>query len=278
MDHLLVNWPLVLSVVIAIVLQISYFHGLMSYHTLDAPQFFLTAPAACPYIEGEVERKVFTHLVGELAPQLNDVLSEGGFRRSQNIAYRPACENCRACISVRVLVDDFMPTRSMKRIEKRNADLIGTPIDPIATSEQYALFRKYINARHYDGGMAEMSMLDYLMMVQDTHIDTLLIEYRKRGPDSAFTGKGEGPPIAYALTDRLRSGLSMVYSFFDPEENRRSIGSYLILEHIRRARKEGLPHLYLGYWVEQSAKMAYKARFLPQERVTPNGWERFGRQ
>jgi len=247
----------------------------MSYHQHDAPQFYLTAPAACPYIKGEVERKVFTHLVGELAPQLNDVLSEGGFRRSQNIAYRPACENCRACVSVRVLVNDFRPTRSMKRITKRNSDLIGTPVEPIPTGEQFELFRKYIDARHLDGGMAEMSVLDYSMMVQDTHIDTQLIEYRKRGPDTGITGKGIGPPIAYALTDQLRSGLSMVYSFFDPQEHRRSLGSYLILEHIERARKAGLPHVYLGYWVKKSAKMAYKARFLPQERVSSNGWERY---
>ncbi len=247
----------------------------MSYQPHETPQFYLTAPAECPYIEGEVERKVFTHLVGDLAPQLNDVLSEGGFRRSQNIAYRPACERCRACISVRVLVDEFQPTTSMRRIEKRNQDIVGKVIEPTPTSEQFSLFRKYIETRHSSGGMADMSVLDYSMMVQDTHIHTQLIEYRKRGPDSLITGEGEGPPIAYALTDTLRNGLSMVYSFFDPDEKSRSLGTYLILEHMRRARRAGLPYVYLGYWVESSPKMAYKARFLPQERMTTSGWAKY---
>ena len=246
----------------------------MSYHPHDTPQFYLTAPAACPYIDGQIERKVFTHLVGDLAPQLNDVLSEGGFRRSQNIAYRPACDGCRACVSVRVLVGEFHPGKSMQRIEKRNKDLIGNLIEPIPTSEQYSLFRKYIDLRHSDGGMADMSVRDYSMMVQDTHINTNVIEYRKRGPDSAITGKGVGLPIAYALTDTLHNGLSMVYSFFDPEEDKRSLGTYLILDHINRARKAGLPYVYLGYWVEESSKMAYKSRFLPQERMSVNGWVR----
>ncbi len=247
----------------------------MSYHPHNTPQFYLTAPAACPYIDGQIERKVFTHLIGDLAPQLNDVLSEGGFRRSQNIAYRPACDGCRACISVRVLVGEFQPSKSMQRIAKRNKDLIGKLADPIPTSEQYSLFRKYIDFRHAEGGMADMSVRDYSMMVQDTHIKTNIIEYRKRGPDSAITGEGIGPPIAYALTDTLHNGLSMVYSFFDPEEDKRSLGTYLILDHIRRARKAGLPYVYLGYWVEESPKMAYKARFLPQERMGNNGWNKY---
>ncbi len=245
----------------------------MSYHPHEPPQFFLTAPAVCPYIEGRLERKVFTHLVGDGAPKLNDILSESGFRRSQNIAYRPACEQCRACVSVRVLVDQFQPTRSMNRIAKRNSDLVGISMETIPSSEQFALFRKYIDARHFDGGMATMSVLDYSMMVQDSHINTRLIEYRKHGPDTIITGKGEGAPVAYALTDTLHNGLSMVYSFFDPQEDRRSLGSYIILDHIHRARKAGLPYVYLGYWVEQSTKMAYKARFLPQERFTSNDWE-----
>ncbi len=245
----------------------------MSYHPHEPPQFFLTAPAVCPYVEGRLERKVFTHLVGDGAPKLNDILSESGFRRSQNIAYRPACEQCRACVSVRVLVDQFQPTRSMNRIAKRNSDLISTSMEAIPSSEQFALFRQYIDARHFDGGMATMSVLDYSMMVQDSHIYTRVIEYRKRGPDTMITGKGEGASVAYALTDTLHNGFSMVYSFFDPEEDRRSLGSYIILDHIRRARKAGLPYVYLGYWVEQSTKMAYKARFLPQERFMSNDWE-----
>ncbi|MEW5423256.1 arginyltransferase [Amorphus sp. 3PC139-8] len=240
----------------------------------ENPQFYLTAAAPCPYLEGRLERKVFTHLVGDRANALNDILTQGGFRRSQNIAYRPACEGCKACVSVRVVVDGFDWTRSFKRIMATSRDLIGEEIPPAPSSEQYSLFRSYLDARHAAGGMAEMSVLDYAMMVEDTHVDTLLIEYREATPDSAFTGRSSGRLLATALTDILSDGLSMVYSFYDPEETRRSLGTYMILDHIRRARERGLPFVYLGYWVEGSPKMGYKSRFQPQEHLGPQGWQR----
>jgi arginine-tRNA-protein transferase len=240
----------------------------------DAPQFYLTAPSVCPYLPGREERKVFTHLIGRRAPTLNDTLTQSGFRRSQTIAYRPACESCRSCVSVRVLVDEFTPSRNQRKIMARNADLIGNPEPPRSTSEQYALFRAYLDSRHADGGMADMSVLDYSMMVEDSHVDTRLIVYRRRGPDSRINGRGEGPIIAVALTDILADGLSMVYSFYEPDEADRSIGTMMILDHIERARRMGLPHVYLGYWVEGSRKMAYKARFTPQERLGMSGWDR----
>ncbi len=246
----------------------------MTRHSLDTPQFYLTAPAPCPYLKGKEERKVFTHLVGERAKQVNDMLSQGGFRRSQNIAYRPACEGCKACISVRVLVNEFHMGRSFKRIMRENSDLIGTKLPPAPTTEQFSLFRRYLDDRHSTGGMAEMTSLDYAMMVEDTHVNTMLIEYRKRGPDSAITKKGEGPLIAATLTDVLANGLSMVYSFFDTEADYKSLGTYMILDHIRIARKMGLPYVYMGYWVEGSRKMDYKMRFRPQEHLTMNGWEK----
>lgn len=246
----------------------------MTRHSNDSAQFYLTAPSPCPYLQDKMERKVFTHLVGERASALNDILTQGGFRRSQNIAYRPACEGCRACVSVRVPVDSFRMTRSFGRVLKRNQDLIGSAIPPSPSSEQYSLFRRYLDERHAEGGMADMTVFDFAMMVEDTHVDTTVVEYRFRGPDSGITGRGEGPVIATALTDMLSDGLSMVYSFFDPDYAERSIGTYMILDHIARARRLGLPHVYLGYWVEGSPKMQYKARFLPQERLGPNGWER----
>lgn len=220
-----------------------------------------------------MERKVFTHLIGENAPDINNMLTKGGFRRSQNIAYRPACETCRACMSIRVMVSQFLETKSMQRIQKKNQDLIGTENSPAPTSEQYALFRQYLDTRHKQGGMADMSVLDYSMMVEDSHVNTMLIEYRRRGPDSGITGKGEGELIAAALTDVLDDGLSMVYSFFDTTINSRSLGTYMILDHIARARKYGLPYLYLGYWVKGSRKMDYKTRFYPHQVLTSNGWE-----
>ncbi len=246
----------------------------MSELPRNAPQFYLTAPTACPYLPNRFERKVFTHLVGEKAGALNDILTQGGFRRSQNIAYRPACERCRACISVRILVDEFEPSRSQRRVLRRNSDLMGEALSPRPTAEQYALFRDYLDARHAEGGMADMSVLDYAMMVEDTYVATQLVEYRKIGPDTFITGRGKGPIIAAALTDTLADGLSMVYSFYDPDMIDRSLGTYMILDHVERARRAGLPYVYLGYWVKGSTKMGYKSKFLPQEHLMPDGWER----
>lgn len=247
----------------------------MTQHDTKTPQFFLTSPSPCPYLQGQFERKVFTHLVGEKAPEMNDLLTQGGFRRSQNIAYRPACETCRACVSVRIVADEFAPSRNLKRIANMNRDIIGSESRAEPTSEQYSLFRRYLDARHQRGGMADMTVLDYAMMVEDSHVNTRIVEYRKRGPDSFVTGRGEGPLLAVALSDQMGDGYSMVYSFYDPDEARRSLGSWIIMDHIERARAAGMPHVYLGYWVDGSPKMQYKTRFLPQEHLTGTGWERY---
>ena len=240
----------------------------MTQHSRDTPQFYLTAPSPCPYLAGKEERKVFTHLVGERAAELNDLLTHGGFRRSQSIAYRPACESCRACVSVRVVVDDFRPTRSMRRVLDRNSDMAGEMRAAVPTSEQYSVFRAYLDSRHHDGGMADMTVLDYAMMVEDSHVSTKMVEYRRR------TSDGRGELLAVALTDVLGDGLSMVYSFYEPDAGDRSLGTLMILDHIARARRMGLAYVYLGYWVRGSRKMDYKGRFLPQERLMPEGWVR----
>ncbi|MGO8738399.1 arginyltransferase [Rhodoblastus sp.] len=242
----------------------------MTSEPRDAPQFYLTSPAPCPYLAGKEERKVFTHLVGRRAINLNDALTHSGFRRSQTIAYRPACDHCKACVSVRILCDEFTPGRTQRRILARNADLSATIGAAQADSEQFALFRTYLDSRHSDGGMADMALLDYSMMIEDSHVDTRLVSYRLPAAG------GEGPLVATCLTDILEDGLSMVYSFFDPNEPQRSLGAYMILEHVARARALGLPHLYLGYWVEGSKKMGYKAQYLPQERLGTEGWKRVG--
>ena len=248
----------------------------MTSHPRDAPQFYLTSPSPCPYLNGREERKVFTHIVGKRARELNEILTQGGFRRSQTIAYRPACENCRACISVRVLVDDFRPSASMRRVMRANSDLVATIAPNRPTSDQYSLFRRYLDARHGEGGMVDMTVFDYAMMVEDSHVETQIVEYRRRGPDTAINGRGEGPPLAVCLTDMLGDGLSMVYSFYEPDEAARSMGTFMILEHMARAKAAGLPYLYLGYWVQGSPKMDYKARFTPQERLLAQGWVRIG--
>ena len=244
----------------------------MTREPRDAPQFYLTSPSACPYLPSRQERKVFTHLIGRRAVALNDQLTQSGFRRSQTIAYRPACENCHACVSVRIKANEFRLTRNFRRVVEINRDLAGTVVRPEPTSEQYALFRRYLDARHGDGGMADMTVVDYSTMIEDSHVETRLVEYRRSegtaGPAS------ERPLVAACLTDLLADGLSMVYSFYVPGEQSRSFGTYMILDHIDRVRRLGLPHVYLGYWVAGSRKMAYKARFLPQERLGMNGWER----
>ena len=248
----------------------------MTREARDAPQFYLTAPSACPYLPGQQERKIFTHLVGKRAAALNDLLTQTGFRRSQTIAYRPACESCRACVSVRVLVDDFRPSASQRRPMRANADLLGAFVAPKPTNEHYSLFRSYLDARHPEGGMADMSSLDFAMMVEDT-------PYRHRAhrispaERDAATADASGPLLAVCLTDRLADGLSLVYSFYDPDVARRSLGSFVILDHIEKARRLGLPHVYLGYWVEGSKKMGYKASYLPQERLGLHGWARVER-
>lgn len=247
----------------------------MTHHSTQSPQFFLTAPSPCPYVEGQFERKVFTHLVGDRAPDMNDLLTQGGFRRSQNIAYRPACETCRACVSVRILAGEFEPSRNFRRIIQRNSDLIGAVHNAEPSSEQYSLFRRYLDSRHRRGGMSDMTVLDYAMMVEDTHVDTKVIEYRRRGVDSFITGEGQGELIGVALSDKMADGLSMVYSYYDPQFESRSLGTFMILDHIRRAKAAGHPHVYLGYWVDGSRKMAYKVRFQPQEHLGPRGWERY---
>lgn len=244
----------------------------MTQQPRDTPQFYLTAPTPCPYLPGQFERKVFTHLVGERALGLNDILSQGGFRRSQSIAYRPACESCRACVSVRVPVRAFSLTRTFRRVMRANADVVGEMRPPIPSSEQYSVFRAYLDGRHARGGMADMTVLDYALMVEDTHVSTKIVEYRLRDPQAAVCGRSRGALLAASLTDVLSDGLSLVYSYFEPDYPSRSLGTLVILDHIARAKAMGLDYVYLGYWVEGSPKMEYKARFLPQERLMPEGW------
>ncbi|MHA1518439.1 MAG: arginyltransferase [Alphaproteobacteria bacterium] len=241
----------------------------MTEHKSNFPEFYITAPQPCPYLPGRLERKLFTHLTRDKPSFLIDNLLKGGFRRSQNIAYMPYCDACSACVPVRILVDEFEPRRSLKRIAKANLDLFTTRMPAAPSSEQYALFRDYIEARHSDGGMAEMSVLDYSLMVEDSVVETFVTEYRQK-PDKT----GDSPLVAVALCDRLSDGISMVYSFYDPHMQPRSLGTYMILDHVEFARRQGYPFVYLGYWIEGSRKMRYKDRFQPQERLTAKGWVR----
>ena len=230
-------------------------------------RFFLTAPSPCPYLPGRDERKVFAHLPLSEGASVNDSLTQVGFRRSQNIAYRPACESCDACVSARIPTADFVFSRSSRRILERNGDLMRYLVESEATMEQFDLLRRYLGARHAEGGMADMTWHDYVAMVEDTAVRTHLIEYRKPSGDD-----GPGELVACALVDVLSDGLSLVYSFYEPTLVRRSPGSFIILDHVVQAVAAGLSYVYLGYWVAGSDKMAYKARFRPLEVLKPGGW------
>jgi arginine-tRNA-protein transferase len=238
----------------------------MTDQGVQFPKFYVTAASPCPYIDGQEERKVFTELKGPDAAALNEALGKVGFRRSQTVVYRPACEACAECVSVRVLAPQYEPSRSLRRIAKLNSDLTSEVRPPIATDEQFELLSRYLSKRHGDGSMAGMTRDEFEDMVETSPVNTVSIEYRK-----ALTKE----LVAVALTDEMTDGFSMVYSFFDPSTERRSIGTYLIHDHILRAKHANQPFVYLGYYVKDSHKMNYKARFKPLERLGPNGWYPF---
>jgi arginyl-tRNA--protein-N-Asp/Glu arginylyltransferase len=242
-------------------------------HTLPiAPQFYVTAPQPCPYLDGRLERKLFTSLQGEHAQRLNDTLSKQGFRRSQNVLYRPSCAECSACLSARIRVADFVPSRTQRRVMKKAAGLRRNATSPWATEDQFALFRRYLDARHADGGMADMDIFEFAAMIEETSIKSRVIEYALP-PHGAERGH---PLAAVCLTDVFDDGLSMVYSFYDPLLTDLSLGTHVILDHIAIAREAGLPYVYLGYWVPGSRKMGYKAAFSSLEIYKGGLWQELG--
>ena len=246
-------------------------------HTLPhAPQFYVTAPQPCPYLHGRAERKLFTALHGDGAADLNNALSRQGFRRSQNVLYRPSCESCVACMSARIRVADFQPSRTQRRLMRRNAGLRRLATSAWATEEQFDLFRRYLDSRHADGGMADMDIFEFAAMIEETPVKTRVIEYRCSGDRPDRLAPGDDFLAAVCLTDVLDDGLSLVYSFYHPILQAASLGTYLILDHIEIARAAKLPYVYLGYWVPGSRKMDYKARFSALEIYKGGVWQNIG--
>jgi len=240
----------------------------MSVAPPEATQFYLTAPSPCPYLADHEERKMFTHLLGRRSQGLHQLLADNGFRRSQNLIYRPSCEKCSACMSARVCVDKFVAGKRHRRIIKANRDLKVVIVEPHASDEQFEIFSRYLNTRHNGGGMTQMSEEDYQDMIEDTAVSTSVIEYRLPSED-----KTGDRLVAVSLSDNMSDGYSMVYSFFNPDLKSRSLGNFMVLDHIARAQLANLDFVYLGYLVEGSAKMNYKSQFTPLQVQSSNfGW------
>lgn len=226
-------------------------------------QFYRTTALPCPYLPGRAERKLVSDISGRDAAALYNELCRAGFRRSHFLAYRPACADCQACVPVRIDAAGFTMRHSRRRIMAANADLVGRDTGPRISVEQYNLFQRYQHARHADSDMAGMSFGDYRAMVEQSGIDTTLFEFRD----------GNGRLWGACLADCLDDGFSAVYSFFEPDAPARSLGSYIIQWLVERAKTLGLPYVYLGYWIEASAKMAYKRRFHPLEGLVDGRWQ-----
>ena len=241
----------------------------MTDQSFRFPRFFVTAPAPCPYVPGRTERKVFAELKGKDAGSMNEALGRIGFRRSQNVVYRPSCDFCQACISIRVVAQRFKPSATQKKLLKRHGDLEVHACEPWSTDEQWALLKRYLAARHPVGGMAGMDGHDYADMVEQSPVDTVIVEYREPSVDGR-----PGRLVGCCLTDKQSDGLSMIYSFYEPDSSlRRGLGSYIILDHITRAGRAGLPYVYLGYWIDGCDRMAYKKSFQPAEALMGGSWK-----
>ena len=217
----------------------------------------------CPYLPDRVERRLVTDISSRRGRLSHDALARAGFRRTQNLSYRPACPSCRACLPIRVRTADFEWSKSFRRNIRRNHDLAGKWAEANATPEQYTLFKKYQRSRHSDGEMSLMDYVDFGDMVERSPIQTNMLEYR-RHETNELTGA--------MLIDRQDDGLSAVYSFFMLEEPDRGLGTFMVLDLVHRAISEGLPYVYLGYWIAETPKMAYKARFRPVEVLREGAW------
>jgi arginine-tRNA-protein transferase len=235
----------------------------MKHHLSNRPTpFFVTAPLPCPYLTGQTERRIVTELTGRDASHLHDTLSRVGFRRSHGLIYAPICQNCSACLAVRTVVDDFTLSQSLRRVLRNNLDVTGEAKEARATTEQYKLFARYQESRHSGGDMATMDFYDYQALIEETPVDTSVIEYRD----------AEHTLIGASLVDRMSDGISAVYSFFDPDLPRRSLGTYMVLRLIDAAQRQDLPYVYLGYWIKGSRKMSYKERFEPLQYYIGGAW------
>lgn len=224
-------------------------------------RLFHSAEHACGYYPDRIARDLLFDPRDPTLPVGYPAMLAMGFRRSGGHVYRPRCPNCRACVPVRVNVRDFRPDRSQRRCVRDNADIQARMVPPLRTEENFALFRRYLEARHADGPMADSDEEDFDEFVVSNWSPTRFLELRRNGR-----------LLGVAVTDVFPEAISAVYTFFDPDENARGLGTLAILRQIEFAQRSGRGYLYLGYWIEGHPKMDYKARFRPMQALGDAGW------
>ena len=224
--------------------------------------FYATPEHDCSYLEDKTAKTLFVDPHAEISQETYSQLSDLGFRRSGKHIYRPHCDDCQACISVRVPIALFQPSKSQKRIINKNKDLTVTRHKPSFSQEYYALYSRYINERHRDGDMFPPSFEQFNSFLVEGQEHTYFFEFRN----------DEGALLAVSVVDYLPKGLSAIYTFFDPSQEKRSLGSFCVLWQLQQCQKENLNYLYLGYWVRQCRKMNYKISFRPIEFLIDGYW------